>query len=120
MSDSERDLSILRHILSYCSQIDETVSRFGADCDLFVRDTVYHNAVALCILQIGELVGNLSDGFRAEHPGIPWREIKLMRNIVAHRYGTVDHTITWDVVENDIPALKAYCVKVVGDADKSP
>ena len=118
MSGSERDQSILRHILSYCAQIDETVERFGADGDLFVRDNVYHNAVSLCILQIGELVANLSDEFRAAHPGIPWREIKLMRNIVAHRYGTVDHTITWDVVENDIPALKEYCNKVLGETDE--
>ncbi len=71
MSGSERDLSILQHILSYCVQIDETVERFGADSDLFVRDTVYHNAVSLCILQIGELVGNLSDEFRTSHPSIP-------------------------------------------------
>ncbi len=118
MSGSERDLSILRHILSYCAQIDEAVERFGVDGDLFVNDAVYHNAVSLCILQIGELVGNLSDEFRASHPGIPWREIKLMRNIVAHRYGTVDHTITWDVVENDIPALMEYCHNVIGDKDK--
>ena len=109
MSDSNRDLSILRHIISYCDQIEEAVSRFGKDEDLFVRDAIYHNAAALCILQIGELVSNLTDEFRSAHPGIPWREIKLMRNIVAHRYGTVDHTITWDVVVNDIPVLKDYC-----------
>ena len=54
MSGSERDLSILRHILSYCEQIEEAVNRFGADSDLFLRDAVYHNAVSLCILQIGE------------------------------------------------------------------
>jgi len=28
-------------------------------------------------------------------PGIPWREIGLMRSIVARRYGTVDRAITW-------------------------
>ena len=118
MKDSERDLSILRHILSYCTQIDEAVERFGEDGELFVRDAVYHNAVSLCILQIGELVGNLSEGFRASHPGIPWREIKLMRNIVAHRYGTVDHSITWEVVENDIPALKEYCCRIIRETDR--
>ncbi len=70
---------------------------------------MYHNAVALCILQIGELVGIMSDEFRASHTEIPWREIKLMRNIVAHHYGSVDHSITWDVVINDIPQLKEFC-----------
>ena len=86
MSGSERDLSVLRHILNYCDEIEKTVERFGADRELFLHDNVYHNAVSLCILQIGELVGNLTEEFRASHPGIPWREIRLMRNIVAHRY----------------------------------
>jgi uncharacterized protein with HEPN domain len=40
-----------------------------------------------------------------------------MRNIVAHRYGTVDHTITWDVVQQDIPALKTYCLEVLDQPD---
>lgn len=113
MNGSERDLGILRHILNYCEQIEETVERFGTDCDIFLQDSVYHNAVSLCILQIEELAGNLTEEFRASHPGIPWREIKLMRNIVAHRYGTVDHAITWDVVVNDIPVLKEYCLKQI-------
>ena len=94
MNEDQRDSSILRHIISYCDQIQEAILRFGDDRELFLKDSVYHNAVALCILQIGELVSNLSDDFRAAHTDIPWREIKLMRNIVAHRYGTVDHTIT--------------------------
>ena len=113
MSESQRDVSILQHILSYCNEIQDTVSRFGDDKELFLSDSVYHNAVALCILQFGELAGALSDGFRSAHSEIPWRDIKLMRNIVAHRYGTVDHSITWDVVMDDIPVLKAFCISVL-------
>jgi uncharacterized protein with HEPN domain len=55
----------------------------------------------------------LSDAFKKEHTTIPWREIKLMRNIVAHRYGTIDHSITWDVVINDIPLLKDFCEEII-------
>lgn len=106
MSGGSRDLSILRHIISYCKQIDDAVEHFGESYELFAENSIYHNAVSLCILQIGELVSNLTEEFRVKHTDIPWREIKLMRNIVAHRYGTVDHAITWDVVMNDIPVLK--------------
>ncbi len=116
MKAPDKDIRILTHIVSYCGQIDMAVGRFGKSYDIFSKDPVYRNAVVLCILQIGELVGNLSEVFRAEHPSIPWRQIKLMRNIVAHRYGAVDHTITWDVIENDIPDLKAYCEKLLEQA----
>ena len=85
------------------------VQHFGDSFAVFDASPVYRNSVHLCILQIGELVSNLSDDFKAAHSQIPWRQIKLLRNIVAHRYGTVDNTITWDVVKNDIPELKTYC-----------
>ena len=53
MSESERDQSVLRHIVRYCDQIDATVERFGRDEAVFTSDIVYQNAVALCLLQIG-------------------------------------------------------------------
>ena len=109
MNASDRDISVLKHIIEYCDQIEQTVQRFGDDFELFDQDVIYRNAVSLCILQIGELVGILSDDFKQEHKDVPWMQIKKMRNIVAHRYGTVDTTIIWDVIKEDIPELSAYC-----------
>lgn len=113
MNVNNKDIRILEHIVSYCVQIEEAVERFGRDEKIFIEDAVYHNAIALCILQIGELAGNLSDEFRRTYADIPWREIKLMRNIVAHKYGTVDYSITWEVVINDIPVLKGFCSNLI-------
>ena len=113
MKPLERDISILRHIITYCQQIEQTIERFGDSADVFAADPIYRNAAALCILQIGELVGNLSDGFRTEHPAVPWRQIKAVRNIVAHKYGTVNAEITWEIITADIPALKKFCLTVI-------
>ena len=113
MKEHERNACILSSIISYCEQIDTTVRHFGKEYKIFLNNPIYRNAVSLCILQIGEQVGHLSDNFKLLHKEIPWRDIKLMRNIVAHRYGTVDHSITWDVVENDIPALEAFCRNIL-------
>ena len=46
MSGNERDISILRHIQGYCTQIEATVARFGDDDCVFHSDFVYRNAVA--------------------------------------------------------------------------
>lgn len=64
MTAQDRNRSILEHILKYCDQIDAAVVRFGHDQRTFEGDTVYQNAVAMCLLQIGELVGHLSEDFR--------------------------------------------------------
>lgn len=114
MKHLERDLRILEHMLSYCEQIDETIHRFGDSLRIFQQDSIYRNAAALCILQIGELVGNLSEDFRIQHPAIPWRQIKSMRNIVAHRYGKIDPDTTWEIITEDIPTLKQFCRSVLG------
>lgn len=78
MKTPNKDSRILAYIVSYCDQIDLAVERFGKSYDTFSEDPVYRNAVSLCILQIGELVGNLSEAFRTEHSAIPWRQIKSL------------------------------------------
>ena len=113
MKPLNRNLSVLEHIVSYCEQIEETIDRFGDSYAVFSEDPIYRNAAALCILQIGELVGKLTEDFRAAHPGVTWRQIKAMRNIVAHSYGTIDPEVTWEVMTEDIPALKSYCHNVL-------
>ena len=113
MKPLDRNLSILEHIVQYCDQIEQTMERFGRDQELFRADQIYRNAAALCILQIGELTGKLTDDFKAQHPNIPWRQIKAMRNIVAHSYGTVDTDTTWEIITEDIPALKSYCQSIL-------
>lgn len=113
MKPLDRNISILEHIVSYCDQIEETMNRFGTTYDAFSTDKIYRNAAAMCVLQIGELAGKLTDSFREEYPGAPWRQIKGMRNIVAHSYGTVDSETTWEILTDDIPSLKAYCTAII-------
>ena len=109
----ERDRTIIEHILSYCDDIYEAVERFGNDKELFYKDKHYRNSCAMCILQIGELCGHLSDEFKKSYNKMPWREIKAMRNIVAHKYGSISIEATWETVENDIPQLKEYCKEIL-------
>lgn len=113
MNANEKDLRIIKHIADYCDQIESTVARFGDDFSIFDSDQIYRNAVSLCILQIGELVGILSDEFKNSTTEIQWKQIRQMRNIVVHRYGAVDTTITWDVVKDDIPVLKTFCNNIL-------
>jgi len=106
---SSRDCDVLRHIFKYCEQIDETSNEFDNNKKNFMESATFRNAVCLCLLQIGELVTILSDEFKGDNTDIPWREIKLLRNIVAHRYGKVDFDIIWEVLTIDIPNLEKFC-----------
>lgn len=121
MKPLDRDMSVLRHIVSYCDQIEQTTEHFGNTYESFSASQIYRNAAALCIPQIGELVGKLTDAFRAQNSIIPWRQIKAMRNIVAHSYGTVDPETTWEIICIDIPRLKNYCLLILtGSSAENP
>lgn len=100
-------------MLKYCEEIEEYVSRFGDSFDVFCEDKAYKGACSLDILQIGELSGNLTEQFKQEYREIPWREIKSMRNIVAHGYGSLDSDTTWKTIKEDIPFLKDFCLRML-------
>ena len=63
----------------------------------------------MCIVQIGELCGLLSEELRQRRPEIPWRAVKDTRNFYVHNYGSVDINFVWDTVTNDIPGLQRWC-----------
>lgn len=115
MRPSDRDRSILTHMLTYCNQIEDTIARFGNTFECFANDPIYRNAAALCVLQLGELAGKLSEELKAAYKSVPWKQIRAMRNIVAHAYGTVDAEITWEVITEDIPKLKKSCGDILND-----
>lgn len=108
-----RDENILRHILDYCDSLMAYTD--GITYDDFQKSKIRKDACALCILQIGELVFNLTDEFKREHSQIPWRQIRSMKNIVVHHYGSVDAGTIWETIKEDIPDLKKFCEDILQD-----
>ncbi len=101
--------TILEHILLYCTEIQTTISRFGDDLNIFLDDKDYRKSVSLSILQIGELAGNLSEDYRNSTAEIPWRQIRGLRNVVAHSYGEVDFETIFEIAHENINDLKSFC-----------
>lgn len=109
MPAENRDQDIVKHILRYCDQIETAHEDFGHSREKFDESTTYQNAVSMCILQIGELVGHLSEEFKTENASIPWHKIRGMRNYVAHEYGSIDQDVVWFVATDSILHLKEFC-----------
>jgi len=105
-----QDEQRLEHILEYCESITECVVRFGDSYETFHADKAYHDLICFYLLQIGELAGQLSSELRAETSDVlDWGQMKGMRNIVAHHYGSIQLSIVWNTVKEDIPRLKCLC-----------
>lgn len=88
---SPRDEQRLKKVVEYCQRIGRTVSRYGNSLDQFQKDEDYQQSICFSILQIGELVNGISDESKAATgKDMPWHQIRGMRNIVAHGYGSID------------------------------
>ncbi len=94
----------LKHIFEAIGSIDDYIK--GIDYELFVKDKKTIDAVVRELEIIGEAANNLSDKFKKDYPGIPFRDIIDMRNILTHEYFGVNKKVVWDTCKEDLPKLK--------------
>jgi len=103
-------LPLLDHIL----QSIELVERYtdGRTEKDFLQSVELSDRVIRRLEIIGEVVKNLPEDLKADHPKIKWREIAGMRDVLIHRYFEVDLELTWQVVQRDIPELKKVIIQM--------
>jgi uncharacterized protein with HEPN domain len=79
------------------------------DRHAFEQNPQVQDAVVRNIEIIGEAVNHInraSPEFIAQHPELPWQQMRDMRNIIIHAYFAVDFEIVWKTVKDDLPKLK--------------
>ena len=113
MALHDKNRKILERIIYYCDKLDAAQKRFGRSLDALRDDYDYFSACSNYFIQIGELSSHLTSDFRDKHTGIPWRLVKDMRNWFAHDYENINYEETWRTLQEDMPALKAYCQKIL-------
>lgn len=83
--------------------VQETAAQVGRD--EFFNDRTIRQALIYSLQTLGQAANGLSDQVKASEEAIPWREIIGFRNVLVHEYFRVDLQTTWEIIENDIPAL---------------
>jgi len=66
----------------------------------------------MTLINIGELVKNLSEEFKLAYPVIPWRSITGMRDITAHKYQTLRMGDVWVTVKEEMPIIKNELLRI--------
>ncbi len=85
-----------------CSYLD------GLNKGDFLADRRTQQAVILNIVVIGEAATKLAKDypeFIDQHPDVPWKNMKGMRNRIAHGYFDINLEIVWDTVQAALPHL---------------
>jgi len=81
----------------------------------FEEDFRTNFAVIRALEIIGEATKRLPMNVREQYPEIPWAGMAGMRDRIIHGYDTVDLQIVWDVVKQDIPAIKPQIQQLLAD-----
>ena len=115
MKPGERDTAHLWDMLDAARRAQRLTS--GMDYETFIGDERTNLAVERLLENIGEAASHVSDAGRATLPAIPWRGIVGMRNVLAHRYGTVDQRLVWDSATTGVAQLVDALASVAGMQD---
>ncbi len=106
MSPSARDWRLYADdILEACAKIRRYAA--GLTFDAFAADERTLDAVVRNIEVIGEAAKGLPDEVIARAPGVEWRKIRGMRDVLAHAYFGVDPRVVWDVATTKLDELEA-------------
>ncbi len=111
-----KDSIILQKVLS---EIDICFQMLGdSTLEVFLDDEKLKRAVAMTVINIGELVKNISDEMRSTQKQVPWKQIAGMRDIAAHKYQTLRMEDVYNTVKVDFPELQKQLTAIL-KADES-
>lgn len=85
----------------------------------FLEDKRTQQAVIMSLIIIGEAATKVMDGyaeFVQTHSEVPWRNMRGMRNRIAHGYFDINLDVVWETVQTALPELLKRLPAVRQDA----
>jgi uncharacterized protein with HEPN domain len=77
------------------------------------------DAICMSLVAVGEtfrqIDGLTEDRLLARYPGVDWRGVIGVRNVIAHAYFDIDAEQVFDICQNDIPDLIATVQTMIKD-----
>ena len=118
-------LDILEDILSAIERLEERTRDIHSTDDFLssASGMVLLDATCMLLIAIGESLKNLDKVTNGEllptYPSVPWKNVKGLRDIIAHHYFDVDAAqILW-IIKNEISPLKEAIRFFINDLSKS-
>jgi len=100
-----RDHAYIWDMLTAAREILEFIA--GMRLHDYEQNNLVQAAVERKLEIVGEAAGRVSVSLRSAHPGIPWRGMIGLRNVLIHEYGEVRQERVWLVASERIPELVA-------------
>jgi uncharacterized protein with HEPN domain len=109
------DLPYLAHTAESITAIERYTS---AGREAFMAESLVQDAMVRNFEIIDAAAGRLPSETR-NRSALPWGKIIAFRNRLIQAYWSVDLQLVWDVIENELPALKAEVHRLCGELSAS-
>jgi uncharacterized protein with HEPN domain len=106
----DRTLRTLHDFRRFAAQAARLVERGRPAYD---EDEMLRLAGDAIVVKLGESVARLPEAFLADHPELPLRLIKDMRNLVANEYVAIRPALVWNALERELPAVDAAIASIL-------
>ena len=114
----KRDVRLyLDDILESIQAIEDYTN--GVTEDRFNTSRLLQDAAVRHLEIIGEAARHVPKELTDRYPDIPWRRITGMRNRITHVYFGIILERIWEVIQRDLPTLKANTQKMMEDLSQS-
>lgn len=110
---SRRDKVVLQKVISEINIGAEMIG--DTTLEQFNADEKLKRAICMTVINVGELIKNITDDTRKRYSQIPWKAIAGMRDLTAHKYQTLKMEDVYDTVKTDFPELKVELEKVLNE-----
>jgi uncharacterized protein with HEPN domain len=101
------------HMQEACSDVVNYME--GLDKESFMSDKRTQQAVIMNLVILGEAATKIMEHypvFVEDHPHIAWKNMKGMRNRVAHGYFDINLDVVWDTATSAIPTLNTDLINL--------
>ena len=109
--NSDRQAAHLADMLAFVRELRALAD--GLSVEDFAANRILCLATEKLFINLGEAAYRLGDECAKASPGIPWRQIIGLRNILAHGYEQVAHEVLFNTVIHDLPLVESTLRQLV-------
>jgi uncharacterized protein with HEPN domain len=91
----------------------------GKTLDHYLTEQMLRDAVERNIERLSEASRHIGDELKGVHPGVPWRAIADIGNVLRHGYDKVNDRRVWQVVTEDLASLRAAVEAMIREIDSA-
>ena len=102
-----RDQLVLETLIGITDEVATALKRFEIDSFAkFMADPVIKRATTMCLISLSESVDLLTTDFRVNNAYINFKVFKALRNIAAHKYGSINFEMVWEIITKSLPKYR--------------